>query len=142
MGPGQKLNDAFWLPSLSLVRQHLGAEPDLVKQALKFGEEGKLNLWQLGSYIDANPSDRIAGVKSLLEAGAPERARSLMRLSMFPQKTAQEITSRAADGELRIEDVIKQARDLESGQNFVALVSQQLQQGRSLAPSALERLAR
>ena len=90
----EKLNDTFWLPSLSLVRQHLGAEPDLVKQALKFGEEGKLNLWQLGSYIDANPSDRIAGVKSLLEAGAPERARALMRLSMFPQETAQEIMSR------------------------------------------------
>ena len=136
-----RLQNSSWLPGLELVSKQLGSDRSLLRQAVSYADQNRLSLWQLGTYISGNPAERLPVVRKLIGDGQPERTSDLVRLSMFPQSTAQRIVDATASGVVRVEQVVAHARDLEHGANFVEVASRQVQQGGALTPESVAQWA-
>ncbi|HEY9676945.1 MAG TPA: hypothetical protein V6C76_03000 [Drouetiella sp.] len=135
----EQLNNPTWLPSMRLLQKHIA--PELVDKAVKLGEQGKLDTWNVGAFVDSNPAQRASFVEGMLASGTPEKIKDVAKLSMFSQETAEEVARRAASGEFRVQDLLHHARDLQSGQNFVALTAERVQKGLPLSKEILDSLA-
>ena len=135
----ERLNDLSWLPSMHLLSRHL--EPDIVDKTVQLSEQSRLQMWRIGSYVNANPAERLDFVNRMVAAKTPDKITEVARLSMFPQATAEELARRAESGEFRVQDVLKHARDLQSGQNFVALTTERIAKNLSLSDTTIKSIS-
>ena len=136
-----RLHSSSWLPGLELVSKHLGSDAPLLNQAVRYAEQNRLSMWRLGSYLDGDPAARLPVVSKMIADGIPEGTRDLVRLTMFPQATAEKIADATSSGATMIAPIIAHARDLEYGANFVELLSRRAEQGTALTQPVIDELA-
>ena len=135
------LENRRWLPGIELVTRHLGSDSGLLDRVIGYGEQNRLSPWQLGSFIDAAPGERVPAVKRLLESGSTDSIVRLMRLPMFSGAVSEKIADASAGGITKLERIVHHARDLEYGANFVELTAREAERGTQLTAKVIEELA-
>ncbi len=95
---------------------------------------------KLLNYLDEKP-DRIGVVSGLINSGAGfKRINDQIDLQVFPEQTASSLANAAENGGMSVARILGNLRDWQAGRHFLALVTEQERQNKSLKEADMNTL--
>ena len=95
---------------------------------------------KLLNYLNEKP-DRIGVVSGLINSGADfKRINNQIDLQVFPEQTASSLANAAENGGMSVARILGNLRDWQAGRHFLALVTEQERQHKSLKEADMNTL--